>query len=234
MVGFDIHSEPGILKVNQKLVNEQTGDDFIVAIVPCSDGNTYLFGGELGKIYKRLPDGTYSHEATNASGKIMDAVEFDGYIYYSSTTAIGRWQIGTAWSGRNDNFGAFTNDDNLFHPLFVLNLVLYIGDGNLVAQVEDNIFVPDALDLPKGYRIKSIGQGGNDLVIGTYVSDNVNKTQIFRWNTWSVSWSVSDTVPEVGINSFLQTDNYILVQAGQKGNLYVYTGETLEKHKRIP
>lgn len=79
-------------------------DEFVIAIVPCSDGNTYMFGGETGKIYKRESSGNYLLEATNTKGKIMDAVEFEDYIYYSSGTHLGRWHIGTAWSTRDDDF----------------------------------------------------------------------------------------------------------------------------------
>lgn len=39
----------------------------------------------------------------------------------------------------------------------VLNLVLYIGDGNLVAQVDDGTFTADALDIQKPHRIKALG-----------------------------------------------------------------------------
>lgn len=54
--GFDIHSEVGVLKVNQALTKESgsTIDDLVKASVPCSDGNTYLFGSTNGKIWKQI------------------------------------------------------------------------------------------------------------------------------------------------------------------------------------
>lgn len=234
LVGFDIHSEPGILKVNQKLKNDFSTNELIIQILPCSDGNTYLFSGETGKIWQRTPVGVYSVVATNAQWKMYDACEFDWYIYYSSFGYLGRWQIGTNWSTRQDTFGEFTKKDAHFHPIKELNLTLYIGDSNLVAVVEDGVFIPDWLDLPKWHRIKALGKVVNDLAIWTFKGDNINDSEIFRWNTWSVSWSTSDPVPEAGVNSFLSTDNYILVQVGNKGNLYMYTGEVLQKQKRIP
>jgi len=50
--GFDIHSEPGIMKNNQKLTKESgvVIDDLVKNILPCSDGNTYLFGSVTGKV----------------------------------------------------------------------------------------------------------------------------------------------------------------------------------------
>lgn len=233
MVGLDIHSEPGIIKVNQKLVKESgtTVVDFAKTIVPCSDGNTYMFG-DAGNVYKRTSGGTYTVEAT-VSGAIYGAIEFAGYIYYARSGYLGRWQIGTAWSGRNDTYGTFTNGST-YHPMHIQNIVLYVGDKNLVAQVEGGVFTANALDLETQYSITSLGEIGTDLLIGTYTSDNVSKTRIFRWNTWSTSFTSSDAIPETGINSFLSTDNFVLVQAGSKGNLYAYNGESLERFKRIP
>src|SRR3990172_6625906 len=62
MVGFDIHGEPGILKHNQKLSKESGVliDDLVKTILPCSDGNTYLFGSTAGKVWQRTSAGVYS------------------------------------------------------------------------------------------------------------------------------------------------------------------------------
>lgn len=164
MVGLDIHSEPGIIKVNQKLAKESstTVVDFVKTIVPCSDGNTYMFG-DAGNIYKRTSAGSYSVEAT-VSGAIYGAMEFGGYIYYARQSYLGRWQLGTAWSTRNDTFAAFTNGST-YHPMHVANIVLYIGDKNLVAQVEGGVFTADALDLETQFNITALGEIGTDLLI---------------------------------------------------------------------
>jgi hypothetical protein len=115
-----------------------------------------------------------------------------------------------------------------------LNLVLYIGDNNLVAQVEGDSFVADALDIKEPLRIKSLGKINVDLLIGTWVSDVITATELLRWNTYSVSFSSSDTIPEVGINAFFPSDNIVLVQAGLSGNIYAYNGSELELYKNIP
>lgn len=241
MVGLDIHSEVGVIKVNQALTKESgtTIDDFVKTGVECSDGNTYLFGSTNGKVWKRTSAGVYSLEATVSPSAgaigILDSYEYQGYIYYATQNRLGRWQIGTAWSTRNDNWGTFLNGDVDWHPMWELNLVLYIGDGNLIAQVDAGVFSDDALDLPfpANTRIKCLGEMGTDLLIGTYINSYVIKTRIYRWNTWSVSFTSSDWIPEVGINSFLATDNFIIVNAGTKGNLYLYDGTNLDPYKQI-
>jgi len=243
MVGFDIHSEPGILKNNQKLTQESGGfvDDLVKKILPCSDGNTYLFGSTNGKIWKRTSAGVYSLEATASpsagSAGIMDAWEYQGYIYYAMQSRLGRVAVGspTDWTGRNDNWKSFTNTDDTYHPCQEVNAVLYIGDGNLVAQVDAGVFSADALDIEKPYRIASLGKSFTNLLIGTFVNAYRVWTSIFNWNTWSIdSFQSSDDIPEIGVSCFLKTDNFNLVYAGLKGNFYLYTGTQLEQYKRIP
>jgi len=242
MIGFDIHSEVGILKVNQALTKESgtTVDDLINTGVACSDGKTYLFGSTNGKIWSRTSGGTYALEATAspAAGAIgiLSAREYQGYIYYAMQSRLGRWQIGSAWSTRNDSWATFANGDVSWHPMLELNLVLYIGDAYYVAQVDAGVFSQQALtlSLPTECRAKCLGNLGTDLLVGTYVSSNIISTKIFRWNTWSVSFTSSDPIPEVGINAFIPTDNFVIINAGTKGNLYIYDGATLEPYKQIP
>lgn len=109
MVGLDIHSEPGIIKVNQKLVKESGSvvTDFIKIIVPCSDGYTYGFGDNKN-VYKRTGGGTWTLAVTLPNVP-FGAIEYNGYIYVAYLTHLARWQIGDPWSTRNDTFGAFTN-----------------------------------------------------------------------------------------------------------------------------
>ena len=242
--GFDLHSEVGVLKVNQALTKESgtTVDDLVMAGVPCSDGNTYLFGSTNGKVWKRTSAGAYSLETTitvtSGTVGVLEAEEYMGYIYYATSNTLGRVAVGapTAWAGRTDSWKTFTNGDASWHPMKILNLVLYIGDKNVVAQVDAGVFSASALDMPdlsSTLRVKCLGQLGTDLLIGTYVSSNVIATEIFRWNTWSVSFTNSDPIPEVGINSFLEIDNGVIVNAGTKGNTYIYNGSTLELYKQI-
>ena len=73
-----------------------------------------------------------------------------------------------------------------------------------------------------------------DLLIGTYVADTVNKTEIIRWDTISPSWNTSDPIEESGINSFVRDDNYVYVNAGRAGNMYYYDGQYLKLFKKIP
>ena len=241
MVGFDIHSEPGILKHNQKLTKDSgsTVDELCKKILACSDGNSYYFSCEYGAIFRRTSGGTWSKVATVAptgNDFILDAWEYQGYIYYSMPSRLGRVAVGapTDWTTRDDNWATFTNTNQEFHPMQEVNAVLYIGDGKDLAQVDAGVFTASALDLKAPTQIRSLGKLGTDLLIGTYINSITATSRIRRWNTWSEAPSVSDDVPEIGVNSFLKTDNFCLVSCGTKGHLYLYDGSELTQFKKIP
>jgi hypothetical protein len=100
--------------------------------------------------------------------------------------------------------------------------------------VDAGVFSDNALDIASHLRIKSLGKILTDILLGTYVNSYISLTEILRWNTWSESYSVSDEIPDIGVNCFLKTDNFVLVNAGTKGNFYFYNGQELENYKRIP
>jgi len=237
-VGLDIHSKPGIVRLSQRLTEIDDSaspiDGLIGSIVNASDGNTYFFSRDSGKVWKRTSAGVWSlaHTSSPAAGNAgtLCAREYQGYIYYAMESRLGRFDMASTWS---DSWATFGVTDDTYHPMRIVNLVLYIGDGNQVAQVDGTTFSANALDLKDPLRVSALGKLSTDLLIGTYVASNVTKTEIFRWNTWSTSFSVSDEIPEVGVNAFLETDNLVIVNAGTKGNMYVYNGQQLELYKSI-
>lgn len=233
---FDIHSKPGVLRVNQRLMKESglVIDQPCYAYVNCSDGNTYFFGHTNGKIFKRTGGGTYSEEATNAEGAIYDAMEHQGYIYYASLNKLGRWEIGTAWSSRDDDWATFTNG-HIFHPMRVISQILFIGDKSLVAQVDGGTFTANALDLESTKWISVFGRMGTDLIIGAYSSNaSAQQSELIRWDTYSPSFSSVETIPEHVINTIIEGDNFVLINAGQNGKMYSYNGSSLQEEEQIP
>jgi hypothetical protein len=247
LIGVDPHSTPGLLKVAQMMtkISGTTVDEFCKERVVSSNGMIYWFSSTSGKIWQQDPsDDTialiYTTVPTSGDAGCLGAYEYQGYIYWatelylhrieaSGNDTSGEWTANAAL-----NWDAFDVGDDLFHPMVEQGLVLYIGDGNLVAQVDAGTFTPDALDIKTPLRIKSLGKIGTDLLVGTWVSDTITQTELLRWNTYSVSFTTSDTIPETGINAFIPSDNFVLVQAGLAGNLYTYDGTTMELYKTIP
>jgi hypothetical protein len=245
LVGWDLHSTPGLLKVAQKLTKDTstTVTALCRARVSSSNGAQYWFSYTDGKIWECTSGGTWRlvHTTTPAAGGAgcLGAAEYQGRIWWFTESRV--HYITVANADQNDwatdaveDAETFGVTDASFHPHIEQNLVLYIGDGNQLAQIDGTTFTANALDIKTPLRIKSLGKIGTDVLIGTYVADTVTQTEILRWNTWSSSFTNSDPIPEVGINAFIPSDNFVLVQAGLAGNIYFYNGEKLEYYRQIP
>jgi len=245
LIGWDIHSTPGLLKVAQKLTKDTSTTIAALcrAKVNSSNGAQYWFSYTDGKIWECTSAGVWRlvHTTTPAAGGAgcLGAAEYQGRIWWFTESRV-HWITvadadGNDWAGdATEDAETFSVTDSEFHPHIEQNLVLYIGDGNYLAQIDGTTFTADALDIKTPLRIKSLGKIGTDVLLGTYVADTVTETEIIRWNTWSVSFSTTDTIPEVGINAFIPSDNFVLVQAGLAGNIYYYDGDRLELYTTIP
>ncbi len=178
----------------------------------------------------------YSFADADANVVVLGAEEHDDKLYLATKNKLLSIAI-TSITSLTTGYvtaGNFTNGDDTYHPMKRLNGILYCGDGNLVSQVEDNVFTPNALDIVSPLRISALGGYDVELLIGTYVSSNIMQTHMIRWNTWSDSWQFADPIPEPGINAFLDVDNDVVVSAGTKGHIYTYNGVQLVSRKRLP
>ena len=165
MVNCDIHSESGLIKANQALTKDSASvvDELCLAEVACSNGSTYFFG-DSGGIFERESNGDWTDRGTIApaagSAKVLSAKEHQGFIYYATQNRLGRIAVpaaGGSWAGRSDNWATFGVGDDTFHPMKEVNLVLYVGDGNQVAQVDAGSFSANALDIKTPLRISALG-----------------------------------------------------------------------------
>lgn len=173
----------------------------------------------------------WNYVAMNLTGLTYGAI----YHVHIHGSATGTYLRSNSLNDISDSFlELLSNGDSEYHFMMIQNLVLFIGDRNYIHQVDKNRadgthgFTARALDIPAPLRVKCMGRFSTDLLVGTIVDARISKTQIYRWNTWSQSWSVSDDIPEEGINAFIDGDNFIMVSAGQSGNRYFYNGQTLE------
>lgn len=249
LTGFDVHSQPGLLRVAQKMVKD-SGDvvtEFCKSSIQSTNGCSYWGSADSGKIWQENA-GTwtlvYTVSADTGESKILSMYESNNYIYIATEKHLHRIPsdsskaIGAAnWTINFEaNWQTFDIGDTEFHPMLETNLVLYIGDGYQVAQVDDNVFSSNALDINAPLRIKCLGAVGTELLIGTFIDDKVNKTTLYIWDTFSESFADNKQIDEVGINAILKTDNMTLVQAGIAGRIYIYDQSTnsLQLFKVIP
>ena len=251
LVGIDFHSQPGTIKVQQKLTKESetTVDALCRVRIALSEGTSLWFSYTTGKIWYRSSGGTWTlvyttSPATGAAG-CLGAEEFDGFVYWATQSRLHRiattatLSTAAGWNaGVSINWATFTNTQASYHPMQKQNLQLFIGDKNYVAKVSgatgSHAFTANALDIRQPLIIKTMIDFDIDILIGTYVADTVNKTEVIRWDTEASSWDSSDPIEENGINAFLRDDNYVYAQCGKAGRFYLYNGEQLVPFKRIP
>ena len=246
MKGIDIHSTPGLIKVHQKLTKDSgaTVDALVRVRVAASDGSTLWFSYTTGKIWRRTSAGAWAleHTTTPAAGTAgcLGAEEYDGYIYWATQSRLHRKPTTdlSDWTDAEEDWATFQKTDAEFHPMVKQNLQLFIGDANVVAKVDNStgshVFDNEALDLNTPFRVKTMIDFDIDILIGTITNTTVNKTEVLRWDTEDTSWVASDQIDENGINCFIRDDNFVYVNAGQFGRIYVYTGDQLVPAKRIP
>lgn len=249
-VGLDLHSTPGLTKVHQKLTKESgsTVTELVKVVVAASNGYSFWFSSESGKIWARTSAGSWSLALTTTAAagevKCLGAMEFNGYIYWATQSRLHRIAIANAddaWASESLNWATFSVTNASYHPMAIQDLTLFIGDGNIVCSVDsagtfNSSGTGNSLDIKTPYVIKTMIDYELDLLIGTTVSTatTVNRADIIRWDCVSDSWNTLDPIEEVSINAFIRDDNYVYINAGRAGNLYFYNGEKLEPYKRIP
>lgn len=224
MINCSVHEEIGSLQC-QKALEKKSGTLITAgcyrAVAP--NGDTYFFSKADGKIWKRaISNGAYTLVRTGTNGAYKGAAYYRNYIYYSMDAFLGRFDMTSTW---NDNFQTLTT--GVAHPIHQFDLVMYIGNGKDIASLDDaGVFSSSVLDLPLEYQISAIQPYGDDLLTlanpGNYITD----AGIFRWNTFSDSWSLKDSIKEINAYAFLDADNYVHVIC-QNGNIYTYDGSKL-------
>lgn len=240
ILGADLHTEPGIIRANYRMAQRGADitnpvNELVKSIVDCSDGLSYYFGSS--QIWSRAANGTYAREVSSVGGgAVRFACEYNGYIFYSTATGLGRWTIGTAWSTRNDTWAVLQTA--AYHPMIVNNGILYIGDGYFISQVDGTTFTSNVFDLDNIYTITALHELGDDIVIGTRISDKP-RCNIFMWDRYSSSWQSVQEIPETGVNAFVVTDSAILISVGERGAFYSLSrdrvlGTIVSRVKRIP
>lgn len=236
--GFDMQSEPGILKTNLLIASELSLPQTVNKILFCSDGNAYIFGNG-GYIRKRDSSGTYTQPYTVAgwgTSDIMNAVEFNGYIYFCSATDLYRYQIGAAnWNGIV-SFATFAVGNTSYHPMYAFLDQLYIGDGRYVHNVDQtNTYNTSVFDAKTPNVITCMASNGYQLLLGTTkTTDYVSSVYLYEWDMVSADFcSMVYTINESIINGMFYTGDTVLISAGYQGSIYQLSGIRLRKIEQL-
>lgn len=235
---IDVHTQLGTAKSQLALVKD-SGSTITEAVILCvaPSGTVYAFSKTTGKIWKRSTAGSWSSVTANPDTSGHKGCAFyNGFIWYTTASILSRFAPDTEGS-RVNSFGAYTNDSQ-YKPMVQHDNAtkLYIGDGNIIASVNksDNFSV-NVLDLPSEQNATALLPFGIDLSIGTIVGSNVHSSKVYRWDTYSTTFHIPDEIDEIGVNTWIKSNNanIIFALAGTEGNIYAYTGNQLEFYKQF-
>ncbi len=248
MVGFSLHNEPGVILVNPALkkISASLIDGLIKKSIVASNGETYLFSADSGKVWRIKSDKItmelcYTTSASVGESKCLGGEEYNGYIVWFTQNKVHRISLTnalvTTWATLDLNWKDFLVGDLLYHPSSIQTGVLYVGDNSVIAQLDGETWSQKAFEARLGeqkHRVSILINYLTSIIIGTFISSNVVNSMVALWNTWSTAISFKDELPEVGVNSVLKTDNLVIANIGKKGNFYVFNGSQMEQYKKIP
>lgn len=232
LVSCDIKSNIGKVKSGLALAKESgtTVTELCKNVVVDTVGNSYWFSTTSGKTWKRTSGGVWSLANTNANGACDGAAYYNGYIYYVSGINIGRFDLSSTWNDSWDTLNTTAADA----PMVEQNLQLFIGNSRVIASINSSgTLNKTALDLPVGQVVKALATYETDLIIGTKVASDVRKCGVYRWDTYSDSWTIDDQIEVNGVNIFIYADNNLLAQIGSNADIYSYNGAKMEKYLQL-
>lgn len=204
-------------------------EDCILATAP--NGDVYHFSTESGKTWKQT-GGTYSLVNTNANGAHTgcSTKAFGGYLFYTSGTKLGRFDLASTWT---DSWQTFTQTPT-WRPTMELENELLIGNGKYLASVDSALTYSDnVFDIPSQYTISALSSAGTYVIAGTRMGDSIYSCKSYLWDGFSPSWSDEDLIPENGVNFFIEVDNGTFAQCGTNGSIYQVNGVQFSLYTNI-
>lgn len=227
----DAFTNLGNAQCQNALVSDSTtpNEDCIQSVAP--NGDVYHFSTESGKTWKQT-SGVYSLVNTNANGAHTGCsrVAFNGYIFYTAGTKLGRFDLSSTWS---DSWQTFTQTPT-WRPFLELENELNIGNGKYVASVDSALtFSDNVLDIPSQRTVSAFSSAGTYLIVGTTQGTSIYSCRSYLWDGFSTSWSDEDIIPENGVNFFIEVDNGTFANCGTEGNIYQVNGVQFSLYTNI-
>jgi len=249
--GLDIRGDVDSLTCNQALkkISASTVTDLILCFVPASDGNLYAFGN-AGAIYRinssNVVTKVHTYAGADSVKQITGAAEYtcyDGanyvpYLFFATAAHLHRIKLSDAagtWAGNVvEDWKAFSADDTGWHTIVEAMGDLLIADGQYLAMVDyESAYNSEALDIPKPHRIKTLLPLDQQVLLGSFIRDEVSEGNIWSWDNIAPSWYQRRRVTTDGVNAMLWLD-FILIQAGEQGSLYSYDGDSVGRFRKLP
>lgn len=237
---MDIDTIPGIARLNNILVKEsaEVVDAQVNWIVQNPLNTSEFFALDAnGSLYTSTDGGDTWSEVSDRAGSGQGLIIFKDYLIIAEDTTLDIYGPLASSPTFDDNWQTI-DSDTLWHPMVVSKNdgIVYGGAGRYVFSIEEvagQTFNPDtaatftfkqqALDLPANYKIKSIEELGNNLMLGTWQGTNIYDIRvgdIFPWDRSSPSFSQPILLDEYGIHAMRNIGNLLVVLAGISGTVY--------------
>ena len=250
---LDVHSSPGAVQINLRPIATSGITGLVNSFLPAGEYISNDFAvDDTGKLY--INAGIWvNFPATYSTSEFKDFVQWEGYLVlftlsdirlYNVSSGSPSWYTdGSAWQSI-----AYTGAD--FRTALVSsNGNLYFANGRYVASLsKTGTFNPatgttynlnqQALDLPPGYKIKTIVEFGRYLAIGAYKGNGgglQRVADVFFWDTFSSSFEDNIfRLNEFGVHQMVVENNELYIVAGREGSVYISNGTSVEKLRSLP
>lgn len=215
MVGFDLHSEPGLLKVQQKMkkLSSTTIDEFCKCAVNCSNGNKYWMSADSGKIWQQDASDNfalvYTVSPTSGEAKILGAAEYNGYIYFFTQNYVHRMSVIAA--DVNAAGGASAWSSNAAPNWQCMNLIQTIGGTGATAYTPQTSIAETATHLQQFLAIDPVLESVQ-INIPTVGTGNYTVTIHDSSNTVIGSVTIANGSLSTGLNTFTFSSALKLVE----------------------
>jgi len=255
-VGCSPHHQLGLIAspptMSNQDVNSFSFPGAVTLMVPYSTEKMFVFIGTRLYVYNIfLNTMTFIENISTGldpSWDPTDAIYFDGYVYFAhgiKMEKLGRIDVSTNVVTKNwATFPLLSSTANIQdsrRPMFILNKQLYIGDEHYVSLVDDaHVFVGDALDIEEQYRVTCLTNINSELLIGTSIKGDSSgildtHSKIYRWNTWSISFSAEATIDSGLCAYFVQDHGEVFIVATHpEAYVYQYAEPYPRKVSKIP
>lgn len=159
------------------------------------------------------------------SGKINNKISIGAtyHVHLYSSNGTGTVKVNTV-NDLTTSYGRILYSST--PVLYTLNKVLYVGSGRFIHQCELDVttgtavFSNKVLDIGSG-TITALSSMGTELIIGT------DEGIMYRWNTYSSSWSFASRPIGISIKAIWSLSNQVYCNAGSYGDIYAYDGANL-------
>lgn len=226
-------TDPDLMAIMPSLVSEQGTFLGKIRWIDTDGTNTFAYD-DLGNIYYRNSSNwSLIHTVASSVGNGMYI--WNGYLYYTSNTTLGRYGPFTGVPAFNDSFQTGLTSDE-YHPLGSFSNMLLVGNNKYLATYDGAVWSVTRLTFATDWRVRDIEVLGQYVVAGCIKGADLSVHPEGRQYLWNGTSTTFDEIVTYsgGINA-MKNDNGILYSfVGHQADLYAYNGAKPVRIKAIP